>query len=365
MKKAILWIVILVVVGGGGFMAFSVLSEDDSENGPKTVAVERRTIVDKALAVGTIDPETEIDVKSKVSGVVKRLFVDAGDFVKAGAPILEVKPDPTPLELAEATREVEMKGIGLTTAQKEKDRVKALVERNLVSEKEFDDATQVFEEANLRYSIAKERLALIEKGKVQIANTQIESVIKAPISGFVLEKMIEVGDPVVPSSTYQAGDVLMTMANMENLIFKGTVDEIDVGKLTEGMEAVIDVGAIPGEDGVQGRLRKISLKAVKENNTTVFPVEVDLTYTNGSVLRAGSSANANIIIAKKEDVFSIPERVVTFRNDSAFVKIPTDELGGEKEIYIETGLSDAIYIEVVSGLKEDQRVLEKPVKKIE
>lgn len=173
--------------------------------------------------------------------------------------------------------------------------------------------------------------------------------------------MINVGDPIVPLSSYQAGTVLFTLADMKKLLFKGTVDEIDVGKLKEGMEADIQVGALPGKP-VKGILDKISLKAQKDDNTTVFPVEIVIQIEEGSVLRAGYSANANIIIQKKDSVLVIPERVVTFRNDSAFVNIPEGE--GKKEIFIETGLSDAIYIEIFSGLKKDQEVLEKEVKEI-
>lgn len=154
----------------------------------------------------------------------------------------------------------------------------------------------------------------------------------------------------------------MKMANMERLIFKGTVDEIDVGKLKEGMEVEIKVGALPA-DTVHGTLKKISLKAEKKEQATVFPIEISIPKSNKVTLRAGYSANANVIIQKKQNVLTIPERVVTFRNDSAFVKI---SLGPEKneERYIKTGLSDAISIEVVSGLKEGEEVEEKPVKKI-
>ncbi|MFQ5632638.1 MAG: efflux RND transporter periplasmic adaptor subunit [bacterium] len=363
-RKRLVWIVALVVVVGGSFAAYNAMQGNNKTDGPKTVTVARMDVIDKALAVGTIDPEIEISVKSKVSGVVSKLFVDAGDYVNAGASLLEVKPNPTPLELAEATRDVEMKQIALAQAEKERNRLQELRNRNLISQKEYDEATQTLDEAKIRHSMAIEKLALIEKGKIRIANTNIESVVKAPVSGYVLEKMIEVGDPVVPLTTFQEGTVLMTIADMRKLVFKGTVDEIDVGKLREGMQANIDIGAIPGDDKIKGVLNKISLKAKKENNTTVFPVEIELTYTNGSVLRAGYSANANIIIEKRENVLAIPERVVTLRNDSALVKI-LDENGLEKEIAIVTGLSDAINIEVVSGLDEKQKVLEKPVKVIE
>lgn len=154
----------------------------------------------------------------------------------------------------------------------------------------------------------------------------------------------------------------MKMANMDNLLFKGTVDEIDVGKISEGMTAELQVGALPGKV-VVGHVTLISLKARKEDNSTVFPVEIEIDETGGAVLRAGFSANANIIISRKDSVLSIPERVVTFRNDSAFVRIPEN---GEdsKEIFILTGLSDAITIEIVEGLEEGQSVLEKEVREI-
>jgi HlyD family secretion protein len=155
----------------------------------------------------------------------------------------------------------------------------------------------------------------------------------------------------------------MKMANMERLIFKGTVDEIDVGRLKEGMEAELKVGALP-KDKIIGTLYRISLKAEKKENATVFPIEVSVPAAQNSTLRAGYSANASVIIQKKDSVLTIPERVVTFRNDSAFVKVVLGP-GKDEERCIKTGLSDAISIEVLSGLKEHDEVLEKPVKKIE
>lgn len=345
------------------FLGYQKISSNGAEEGPKTVEVTRATIVEKALAVGTIEPEYEVSVKSKISGVVERRFADEGDFVKMGAPLLEIKPDPTPLELAEAKRQVEMAQIAYETAARERNRVQDLISKNLVSQKEFDQVQQRFQENKLKLSMAKEKLALIEKGKVRIAETEIESIIKSPIDGFILECTVEIGDPVVPLTSYQAGTVLMTIADMKSLIFKGTIDEIDVGKIREGLPAEIDIGALPGDDKIKGTVRKISLKAKKEDNLTVFPVEIELAPANGTVLRAGYSANANIIIARKENVLALPERVITFRNDSALVKVLQED-GSTKEVAVETGLSDAINIEIVSGLSEGQKILEKPVKEI-
>lgn len=362
-KKRILFSTVgAVALVGGAFLLFGG-SKSTGENATPAVKVSRGNIVDKALAVGTVEPENEISIKSKVSGVVKRIFADAGSRVKAGDPLLEVKPDPTPLELADAKRQVQLKEVEMDNLTKESVRQESMAKKQLISEKEYEDFQRSFKEAQLQLKIARERLALLESGRVTIENTQIESIIKAPIDGYVLRKMVEVGDPVTPLTSYQEGTVLMKMANMSRLIFKGTVDEIDVGKLKEGMGAEIKVGALPNEK-IEGQLSKISLKADKKDNATVFPIEVTIPANSNSVLRAGYSANVNVIIQKKDSVLTIPERTVTFRNDSAFVRVV---LGPERdeERWIKTGLSDAINIEVLSGLSEGDSVKEKPVKKIE
>ena len=337
---------------------------DRSRDGelPK-VKVSRATIIDKALAVGTIEPENEISIKSKVSGVVSRIFTDVGVFVRIGQPLLEVRPDPTPLELADAKRQVQLSQVDLDNLKKDQVREQSLFRSKMISAREYEDFQKRFEESKLRLMISTEKLALMESGKVKIGDTEIESIVKAPISGFVLNRTVEVGDPVTPLTSYQEGTVLMKMANMERLIFKGTVDEIDVGKMKEGMDVEIKVGALPG-DTVRGVLRKIWLKAKKKDNAAVFPIEILIPSTSNKVLRAGYSANANIIIRKKINVLTIPERVITFSNDSAYVTVAADTKKDEKRL-IKTGLSDAINIEVLSGLKEGDVVLEKPVKKID
>lgn len=361
-NKIIISSVSIFVIGAAGMLFFGSSGSSKDNQLPK-VKVQKSTIIDKALAVGTIEPEYEVSVKSKVSGVVKHIFVDVGSYVKAGQPLLEVKPDPTPLELADAKRQSQLAKVDVVNLKKERVRQESMLKSSLISNKEWEDFQKKFDEAELRMKIANERLELMESGRVMIDETQIESIIKSPIDGYVLSRTVEEGDPVTPLTTFQEGTVLMKMANMERLIFKGTVDEIDVGKMKEGMEAIIKVGALPN-DTVKGVLRKIWLKAEKKDNATVFPIEILILGSRNATLRAGYSANANIIISKKVDILTLPERVVTFRNDSAFVKI-TLALGKEEERLIKTGLSDAISVEIISGLKENEEVNEKPVKKIE
>ncbi len=362
MKRSTKLILGIVIIGGGAGAAATLAGADGESAGAPAVHVARMELVDRALAIGTIEPEVEISVKSKVSGVVRRRFAEVGDYVRAGDPLLEIRPDPTPLELVEARRQLELREIELENRRRALDRQRALRERGLLSDQDYEATGRGFAESEVQLQIARERLALLEQGKVTIADTRIESVIKSPIDGFILEKMVEIGDPVVPLSTYQEGTVLMTMADMGDLIFRGTVDEIDVGRLREGMPVEIRIGALPQAE-VHGILHKISLKARKEENATTFPVEIRLTGTRGATLRAGYSANAEIIIERRDSALAVPERVVTFEGDSAWVTVLKADGTSERRT-IETGLSDAINVEVVSGLAEGDEVLEKPAKTI-
>jgi HlyD family secretion protein len=347
----------------GAAAARTAMGSSDRQEGPATVEVVRGDLVQKALAVGTIEPEVQVSVKSKVSGVVRQIFAEEGTIVRAGDPLFEVRPDPTPLELVEARRQVELRGIEMDNLRQEIERRRALSERGLISEQELQSTERGFSEATLQLRMAREKLQLLEKGRVQGSGADIESVVRAPISGSVLEKTVQVGDPVVPLSTYQEGTVLMTMADMGRLVFRGTVDEIDVGRLHEGMPVEIKIGALP-EAAVRGEVKRISLKARKNENATVFPVEIALSTTDGAMLRAGLSANAEVIIQQRRDVIVIPERTVTFEADSAWVNVRAAD-GTASKRFIRTGLSDAITVEVLDGLQEGEQVLEKPTKRVQ
>lgn len=360
MKK---WLISLLVIAGiatGVLWYYQNHLQNSTPESVPTVEVTRGSIVEKALAVGTIQPEHQVEVKSKVSGVVRLIYAQPGTYVRQGDPLFEVQPDPTPLELAEARRNVELSQIQALTVTQNRDRQTQLLERGMISRSEFEETERQYNDAMVRLQMNRERLELLESGRVTVGGVEIESVIKAPISGYVLERMVDIGDPVVPLTSYQAGTALMTIADMSGLIFKGTVDEIDVGKLTEGMPVELKIGALPGTR-VTGVLRFISLKATRQDNTTVFPVEIDILHTGGAILRAGYSANADIIIRQLDDILLIPERVIEFRDDAAYVHVVSDEVNGTTtEVKITTGSSNAIQIEVKDGLQEGQKLAERP-----
>lgn len=355
-RRTKIWIgAVAVAAVGGGVTAVSAARGSDGED-LRTVAAERGTVVDEALAVGRIEPEVEVEVKSQLSGVVRREFADIGDFVRKGEPLLEVQPNPTPQELVQARRQVELEEVALEDLRKKRDRLSALAEKNYVSQEEFEAVERQYEQARIQLQMARERLALFEDGRVTIGRENVETVIKSPIDGFILEKAVEIGDPVVPLTSFQQGTVLLSMAEMEHLIFRGTVDEIDVGRLEEGMPATIKIGALP-EAAVEGVLTSISLKGREEENATVFPVEISVRAVEGTVLRAGYSANAEIVIEKREDVLVIPERLVSFGDEATTVTVLRPD-GTTEEREIEAGLSDGITLEVLSGLEEGDRVVE-------
>jgi len=232
-KKIFLIVFILIIIGGVLFFAIDGSAKKD--DGYKTVKVEKGSIIDKALAVGRIEPKLEVSVKSKIPGIVKKIYAEIGDKVNVGDPLFDIAPDPTPIELTEAKRDVEMKQVAYDNSKLDYDRSLSLKEKNLISPQDCDKIKAEYEQARLRLELSKEKLSLIMSGRTTLADNNVDNIIKSPITGTVLSKLVEEGDPIVPLTSYQAGTDLMTLAHMDNLIFRGNVDEIDVGKLKEGM----------------------------------------------------------------------------------------------------------------------------------
>jgi HlyD family secretion protein len=362
MRKARYIVPAVVIVLVAVFLLTRAGGRDPGSNISGVFPVERGTITEKAVAIGTIGPRQEIEVKSKISGIVKELLIETGDKIERGKPLIDIAPDPTPLEYAEAKRNVQLAEVALAEVEKEYNRATELHRLGHAADQMLEASKRAYEESELRLKLAEERLALIEDGKATVADRVVESVIKAPVSGTVLERYVDPGDPVVPLTSYQAGTRLMSIANLDDIVFKGTVDEIDVGKLFEGMKAEIEVGALPQEE-IEGILAMISPKARQQDNTTLFDVEIEITAKGTRLLRAGYSANADIIIDQKQDVLLVPERLVHFEADSSFVELQT-ETGEIVNRRVQTGLSDGLNVEVVSGLNEGDKIVERPPREI-
>jgi len=361
--KTLIWLVILVAVAGGLY-AWARSNKGDKD-GNKLVTVDKGAITEKAIAVGQIQPRQKFQVKSKISGIIKRCMVNVGDRVKAGDALFEIGPDPTPQELTDVDRSVDSAQASYARAKADYQRAIELANSGVLPKSDLDSKREAFELAKIAVARAEQGRDLTRKGRVDTAAVTIESVIRAPAAGTILTRVVNPGDPVTPLTSYQPGTELATIADMSDLIFKGTVDEIDVGKLKTGLPARIKVGALP-TDIVTGHVSRIAPQAQQKEGATLFDVEIELDPSK-TTLRAGYSANADLIIREKKDVLVLPERVVIFEDGGkkTFVELPGAKDGDEpRKKEIKLGISDGMSVEVASGLEKGNKVVERPPKKI-
>lgn len=362
--KTLIILVILVAVAGAVY-AFARSGKGDKD-GLKQVSVDKGSITEKAIAVGQIQPRQKFSVKSKISGIVKRCLVNVGDSVRAGDALFEIGPDPTPQELTDVDRSVDSTTASFARARADYERAQELSNNGFLPKSDLDTKRESFELAQIALARAEQGRDLTRKGKVSTANITMDSIIRAPAAGTMLTRLVNPGDPITPLTSYQPGTELATVADMGDLIFKGTVDEIDVGKLRVGLNARIKVGALP-TDIVTGHVSRIAPQAQQKEGATLFDVEIELDKSTGFTLRAGYSANADLIIREKKDVLMLPERVVIFEDGGKKTSVeipglrPKDE---PKKVAVVLGISDGMNVEVVSGLEKGSKVVERPPKKI-
>ncbi len=362
--KILAGLILLVGVATGIYALAS--SSRKGDGGLKIVLAESGSITEKALAVGQIQPRQKFQVKSKISGIVKACRVDVGYKVKAGDPLFEIQPDPTPLEVTEVDRRVESAQASFDRAKADFDRSREMSRQGIVPRSDVDVKREAFELAKIALTKAQQDRELTRNGKITTAGSAVDSIIRAPAAGTILTRSVNPGDPIVPLTSYQPGTEMATIADMSDLIFKGTVDEIDVGKLRVGLPARIKVGALPS-DVVTGAVSRIAPQAQQKDGATLFDVEIELDPGQKVTLRAGYSANADLIIREKKDVVTIPERLVTFEDGGkkAFVEVPGKDPKEEpKKVEIKTGISDGLNVEVTEGVKKGDKLVQRPPKQI-
>jgi HlyD family secretion protein len=359
-----LLVIVVVLAGAAGAIYAWVGSRDTDENGNTLIEAEIGSITEKALAVGQIEPREQFQVKSKISGIVARCLVEVGDEVRAGDALFEIAPDPTPQELLNVDHRVRSSEASFLKAKADYERGVELHEDGLMAKGDLDALRETFELARIARQQAFDNRDLTRSGKVTGGDTEVETIIRTSASGTVLSRAVNVGDPVVPLTSYQPGTELANVADMGDLIFKGTVDEIDVGKIMVGMPCRIKVGALP-DDIVIGQLSRIAPQAQKSEGATLFDVEIELDPDQEVTLRAGYSANADVVIREKNDIVLLPERLVLFEDDETFVELPGEGPEAEpRKVPVELGLSDGLNVEIVSGLSAGDQVVQRPPREI-
>ena len=323
-----------------------------SEFTPKVTDISKVTVI-----TGKIEPRDEVSVKPQISGIITHLYKQAGDMVSAGEVIAKVKVIPDMGQLSSAEARVRLAGINLKQAQVDFDREESLYRQRLVSEEEYDKQKQALSQAREEMAAAQDALEVVRDGVSKSNANASSTLIRSTISGLILDVPVKVGNTVVLSNTFNDGTTIATVANMNDLIFRGNIDETEVGRLVEGMPMKITVGALQ-DLRFDAVLEYVSPKAVENNGANQFEVKAAVTAVRDGKIRSGYSANAEIVLAKAEGVLSVPESAIEFSGDSTFVYVVGD--AGEQKTYrrtqVVTGLSDGVNIEIKSGITTKDKV---------
>ena len=320
----------------------------------ETEQVEVSDIVNKTVATGSVIPRKEIEIKPQESGIITEIYVEEGDNVNKGDVIAKVQIIPEMVQVNSAESQLNKAKIRFKNAEIEYKRKKELYDNGVIAESEYLDELMAYENAKEDVNAADNNLQLIKEGVTKKMGAQTNTIIKATISGMVLDVPVEVGKSVIKSNTFNDGTTVAILANMGDMIFEGKVDETEVGKIKEGMDLELSIGAIE-EEKYNAKLEFIAPKGVEENGAIQFEIKAAVNLKKDQFIRSGYSATADIVLDRRDSVFVIKEKLITFNNDSAFVEIEIGEQQFEKK-QIETGLSDGIKIEVKSGLEKEDKI---------
>ena len=323
-----------------------------SEFTPKVTDISKVTVI-----TGKIEPRDEVSVKPQISGIITHLYKQAGDMVSSGEVIAKVKVIPDMGQLSSAEARVRLAGINLKQAQVDFDREESLYRQRLVSEEEYDKQKQALSQAREEMAAAQDALEDVRDGVSKSNANASSTLIRSTISGLILDVPVKVGNTVVLSNTFNDGTTIATVANMNDLIFRGNIDETEVGRLVEGMPMKITVGALQ-DLRFDAVLEYVSPKAVENNGANQFEVKAAVTAVRDGKIRSGYSANAEIVLAKAENVLSVPESAIEFSGDSTFVYVVggTGEQKTYRRTHVVTGLSDGVNIEIKSGITTKDKV---------
>jgi HlyD family secretion protein len=316
-------------------------------------------IIKKTVATGSVIPRKEIEIKPQVSGIVEELFVEAGKKVHEGDILARVRIIPDLVNLNNAEGRVERAKIAYEDAKTNYERQKKLLNDGVIAVADFQPVDLALKNANQEVDAAEANLELIKEGVNKKSGKVTNTLIRSTIEGMVLDVPVKVGTSVIETNTFNAGTTIASVADVGDMIFDGKVDETEVGKIKAGMDLLLIVGAIDN-DTFHATLKYIAPKGVLENGAVQFEIKADVKLKEDQFVRAGYSANADIVLERKDKVMAIKEGLLMFEGDSTYVEVETAPQKFEKR-YIKTGLSDGINIQVVSGLAMNDKIKIQPL----
>jgi HlyD family secretion protein len=360
MKKffKILALVLVIVI----FIGTIVFLANKNKKEPVVYNIEqpqKTNIINKTMATGSIVPRKEIEIKPQVSGIVQDIYLEAGSMVKEGEVIAKVKIIPDVQSLNSAESQVKMQKMNLDNETINYNRQKQLFERKVISESDFQAAELAYNQAVENYNNAQSNLEIIKDGVSKKAQNTTNTLIRSTINGMIIDVPIKEGNSVTMSNTFNDGTTIAIVADMSDMIFKGKIDESEVGKIHEGMNLDLTVGAIV-DTHFDATLEYISPKGVEENGAVQFEIKAKVKLKEDQFIRSGYSANADIILDRHDSVMAISEGLIFFENDSSFVNILVSDSTETEQRFerrnVEIGLSDGINIEIKNGLDWDDKL---------
>ena len=317
------------------------------------------TLKQFVVATGQVEPRDEVLIKPQISGIVSEVMKEAGQQVRKGEVIATVKVVPEMGQLSSAESRVSVAEISLTQIRREYERTRTLHEKGVVSDEEAEQSRTALQKGEEELQNAKENLEIVKNGISsrfkELSNTQIRST----IDGMILDVPIKVGNSVIQANTFNDGTTIATVADMSNMLFRGKVDETDVGKLHESMPVRLTIGALQNVE-LDATLEYVSPKATDENGVTLFEVKAAVKVPADVFVRAGYSANASIVIESREGVLTLPESTVEFEGDKTYIYALTSAEDAEEQTFdkkeVKTGLSDGINIEITEGVAAGEKI---------
>ena len=353
-KLIIAAIVALVFIGTFVFLYQKSLPQEVqySEYTPKVEDILKTTVI-----TGKIEPRNEVYIKPQISGIITEICKEAGDYVQAGEVIAKVKVIPDMGQLSSAESRVRLATLNMRQAEVDYNREKNLYDQKLVSADEYDKVRQQMKQAAEEAKAAQDALEVVRDGVSKSNANASSTLIRSTISGVILDIPVKVGNSVILSNTFNDGTTIASVANMNDLIFRGNIDETEVGRLVAGMPMKITIGALQ-DLKFDASLEYISPKAIENNGANQFEVKAAVHVVDGGKVRSGYSANAEIVLAKASKVIAVPESAIEFSGDSTFVYLVSGT--ADKKTYtrqaVVTGLSDGVNIEIKKGLSLKDRV---------
>lgn len=357
--KKILRIVFLVLVGAAVIGTFYFLWKKSQPviTVYEVVTPKRDSVETKTVATGKVEPRDEVLIKPQMSGIISELLKEAGQMVKEGEIIAKIKVIPEMVQLNSAESRVRVAKISLEQIEATYKRDKELHDQGVIAKEEYETSLANYKKAQEEAENAQDALEIIREGISRRSASSSTTQVRSTITGMILDVPIKVGNSVIQSNTFNDGTTIASVADMNNMIFRGKVDETEVGRIHEGMPIKLTVGAL-GSRSFNALLEYVAPKGVEENGAVLFEIKAAVQMPEDAFIRAGYSANAEIVLKRATDVLTIPESCVEFSGDSTFVQIVKQE---EPEQLFEkrpvtVGLSDGIKIEIKEGLAETDKI---------